>query len=157
MAGYYGELLTGTPSLSSPRRIQDLPSADVLRKYLFVITSTRRIMHEARQYTHSCSHPDYPCSPSLTLRRGRRIRLPRDSHEIGKSWLNELDTSPLQKILWLRVVVDEGHVLGTSVKTQVSGFVRKLEARYRWIMSQPQAKKWVPGSKKDTGLQNRTH
>ncbi|CAM9223719.1 unnamed protein product, partial [Discosporangium mesarthrocarpum] len=45
------------------------------------------------------------------------------------------DSSPLSQIQWLRVVLDEGHALGSSALTSCGDVARRLEAERRWVMT----------------------
>lgn len=47
-------------------------------------------------------------------------------------------SSPLHDISWLRVVLDEGHVV-RNPNTQMSKAVLDLKAKRRWILSGTQA------------------
>ncbi|CAM9220404.1 unnamed protein product, partial [Choristocarpus tenellus] len=46
-----------------------------------------------------------------------------------------LDESPLSNIYWLRIVLDEGHALGSSALTSCGDVARRLEAERRWVMT----------------------
>ncbi|CBJ30328.1 conserved unknown protein [Ectocarpus siliculosus] len=43
--------------------------------------------------------------------------------------------SPLSRIHWLRMVLDEGHAMGTSAMTSCGDVARRIEAERRWVMT----------------------
>ncbi|CAM9313431.1 unnamed protein product [Hapterophycus canaliculatus] len=43
--------------------------------------------------------------------------------------------SPLSRIYWLRMVLDEGHAMGTSALTSCGDMARRVEAERRWVMT----------------------
>ncbi|CAN0058654.1 unnamed protein product, partial [Laminaria digitata] len=43
--------------------------------------------------------------------------------------------SPLSHIYWLRMVLDEGHAMGTSALTSNGDVARRVEAERRWVMT----------------------
>ncbi|KAL3927260.1 MAG: hypothetical protein SGPRY_002909 [Prymnesium sp.] len=45
------------------------------------------------------------------------------------------ETSPLMKIRWLRLVVDEGHEMGSHEISTANRFIAALPAERRWVMS----------------------
>lgn len=60
-------------------------------------------------------------------------RLTRE--ERSETW-----ASSLCKIHWLRIVVDEGHALGSCTQTMYGSFLTRLTAQRRWVMTGTPAK-----------------
>ena len=155
----------------------ELPPADVLRKYLFVVTSTRRLTQEAREHAGSLVGADL--LPRSSPARGRRVRslshrakaAPLMSRlanptslsqrsELLSSLSGEASQSALHKVYWLRLVVDEGHILGQPPKSLISHFIRNVEAKHRWILSGTPTKERSTQTEEEsaqTGLDNLSH
>ncbi|GBG26586.1 DNA repair protein RAD5 [Hondaea fermentalgiana] len=48
--------------------------------------------------------------------------------------------SSLCRVLWLRIVVDEGHALGSCMQTMYGSFLGRVKAQRRWVMTGTPAK-----------------
>eukprot|EP00750_Incisomonas_marina_P006022 INCI14282.1.p1 GENE.INCI14282.1~~INCI14282.1.p1 ORF type:complete len:1376 (-),score=207.89 INCI14282.1:1182-4718(-) len=124
-----------------------LPSASALASYLVVVISSTRLAQESRLYEATDCGQGKLFSSLSPMKRGRRVRrqVSQASVRLQSSGtkISSLPTSraveergsALHKVYWLRIVVDEGHVLGQNTNSSSAVFVRALEAKHRWIMS----------------------
>ena len=67
-----------------------------------------------------------------------RIRLEKEAGEVvdNRRFLTRPDDSPLTKVHWLRIIVDEGHnVVGHGQRTNMLHLLDRLHVERRWIVS----------------------
>ena len=120
-----GDILDIQAPLPKLRINEDRKSGLELSQYLIVVTTFERCASLQQKVQ---------AKKSKTSARDRRYLLSGASHEIGR------DGIEINKIRWLRLIVDEGHELGgRNVKTgdvsPSTEFIRELAAERRWVMS----------------------
>lgn len=86
-----------------------LPSAEALASYWVVVIPTRRASTEYGKAAETMAF---------------------DGNTIGSSYV-----SPLQRIYWLRLVVDEGHTMGSTSTTNLARFLKEVQAERSWVLS----------------------
>jgi len=100
----------------------DLPDPDFLALFPIVITSTQRITNAWK-----CGNlEDEMKSKSKTKYRDYSMDYHGDSNA---------SASPLLKVHWLRMIVDEGHIMGRSAHGNAIQFASWITAQRNWIMS----------------------
>eukprot|EP00644_Phytophthora_capsici_P005931 jgi/Phyca11/98467/e_gw1.2.275.1 len=107
------------------RKSRNLPSAARLAEFDVVIVSFSRMTKEWRLH-----RPASGIEKNRTVKYGFEDQPARymDGAPIG-------DVSPLLLVHWLRIVVDEGHKLGSRAPTQLMQMSRLLCAERRWVMT----------------------
>jgi len=101
-----------------PEKEKMLPDGKKLANYGLVVTTFRRLATEWRYGRPSCA---------LEERQPKRL-----GYENGQSGTV---TSPLLQVYWLRVIVDEGHVLGTLSLSDAKLMANCIVAERRWVMT----------------------
>ena len=102
-----------------------LPPADFLSMFLIVITTSKRITSEWKYGSaeEELSHESRGSSKRTNYR----------------SFFNDVATSPppspLLKVYWLRLVVDEGHTMGRGSHSNTIQFASWITAQRRWAMT----------------------
>eukprot|EP00466_Bigelowiella_natans_P009314 jgi/Bigna1/137319/aug1.38_g12027 len=89
---------------------QWLPSPEELRRNLIVVVSYRRLTLEA-------------------------MREKREKQKAHSSFVSKPALSSLRRIVFTRIVVDEGHTVGRSIRTEHAHFLSSLNAGSRWILT----------------------
>ena len=108
----------------------DLPKPDILALFPIVLTSIQRI---SREWKSGCLEEE--------LRLGSRgrsgpIRYSDESSESNESAKHNNVASPLIKVHWLRLVMDEGHNMGNSGRQNAVEVASKwIYAQRRWVMT----------------------
>ena len=120
-----GDILDIQAPLPKLRINEDRRSGLELSQYLIVVTTFERCASLQQKVK---------ATKSKTSARDRRYLLSGASNEIGR------DGIEINKIRWLRLIVDEGHELGgRNIKTgdvsPATEFIRELAAERRWVMS----------------------
>jgi SNF2 family DNA or RNA helicase len=134
-----GDIVDATTSLGHVNLKGPMDRAVDLMQYLVVVTTFSRIEAEfileqklGRLQERAVAVKTSIDSDSHQTRRTKRRRRDAVSDE------NDQDpSSPLLQIRWLRLIVDEGHELGSdeSADTALTHFLNEIAAERRWVLS----------------------
>ncbi len=125
-------------SSSSSNNISGLPPPASLARYDVVVTTFGRLVSQWQWH-----RPLHPWELRRRQDQGRRSRQeaqdeqdPNDyDDEEDLSWQRRRTLSPLLRIHWVRLIVDEGHKLGSITLTNGLQMLCALTADKRWIMT----------------------
>eukprot|EP00978_Attheya_sp_CCMP212_P003897 scaffold8315_cov50-Attheya_sp.AAC.1 len=124
--GDLADVVNGKIPLRSQERY--VQPAWYLSKFLMVVTTFSRC---DKQYLTEVSAGRVQNSEPNATGRGRTNKRSRNASNEGTG-----DPSPLLQMRWLRIVVDEGHELGThEAGSNVTRFINQVAAERRWAMS----------------------
>jgi hypothetical protein len=116
-----------------------VPPAYMLAQYFIVVTTFSRCRAELAQQVKTGRMGTAPASNSSSSRTGSRKRQRRQLDAFDAPFISEdptINASPFLQLRWLRVVVDEGHELGThEAATGVTQFIHEIAAERRWVLS----------------------
>jgi hypothetical protein len=109
-----------------------VPPPYMLAQYFIVITTFSRCKAEFEQQVKSGRMGAAPASNSSSSKTSSRKR--RNAPFISED--PTINASPFLQVRWLRIVVDEGHELGThEAVTGVTQFIHEIAAERRWVLS----------------------
>lgn len=110
---------------------QTLPLASELLTYDVVLFSRGRFEHEIRDGSdiagRRCAEGPVRCHcPYIGATRKRDCQCPRE---------DEIYESPLKRIHWLRIIIDEGHEFSSTNSNAVLVADKLVQAERRWVVS----------------------
>lgn len=105
--------------------MRPLPSAEELARYRVVVVTKERLRQE-----WTTGKPE-----SVLDKWPQRYAYQHGDDEDGRGREGGRGLSPLLGLRWLRVVVDEGHSLGSVAITNEALMSKGLEAERRWVMT----------------------
>ncbi|OII75924.1 helicase conserved C-terminal domain-containing protein [Cryptosporidium andersoni] len=121
-----------------------IPDAEILSRSNIVILSYRMLTKQfqmckiKKEYTRVSSkvQKNFSKIKSLSMNSDKSCKMSYNSLDLSNSQF-EYVNSPILKVKWLRLIVDEGHNIGSSSITSslYKQFIFKIESNYRWIMS----------------------
>ena len=106
----------------------DLPSSDILALFPIVLTSNKRI---SREWANGSLESELR---NRSRRRSCPIRYSNGYESIEDTTRNNV-ASPLLKVHWLRLVMDEGHNMGNSGRLNCIEVASWICAQRRWVMT----------------------
>ena len=122
------------PLKAAANRSSNLVTSQRLAQYVIVITTFSRIKEEFQREVRSGRWESINSNTKSSSNGGRKRRASFGENDNDHSM--EAAVSPLLAVRWLRVVVDEGHELGThETGTEVTQFIHQIAAERRWVLS----------------------
>ena len=133
-----GDIADARMPLGPIRGTQAIVPANILSSYMIVITSFSRCESEFQREVQAGRMKNVMKANTSSKKRRRRTGNDSSKYDDDNdpSVIQSSNTSPLLQIRWLRVVVDEGHELGTYEGGDgMTRFINRLAAERRWVLS----------------------